>query len=194
MLFDLRMQTQLRSPNRVWWKQLLDVQRPYRRHIQGLELGFVLDIACGMGRNLFHLGGRGVGVDVDPSVVAICKAEGLIAYTPAEFQKSEYAVGKRFDTLLFSHVLEHMRYAEAEALVASYLPYLRDGGRVVFITPQEAGFKINDTHVELVDFSGLASITKSAGLKEVAHYSFPFPRIVGRWFPYNEFVAIAKKP
>ena len=188
------MEAASRAPHRIWWKQLLDVQRPYRRHIQRMQLGFVLDIACGMGRNLFHLGGRGVGIDIDPEVVEICKLEGLIAYTPEEFEASTYAKGTQFDALLFSHVLEHMHYAEAEALVAKYLPYLRPGGRVVFITPQEAGFKINDTHVEFVDFEGLASIAKSAQLEKLDSYSFPFPRIAGRWFPYNEFVTISRKP
>src|SRR3954467_13785687 len=28
----------------VWWKRLLDVQRPYRMHLQAMKLGFVLDI------------------------------------------------------------------------------------------------------------------------------------------------------
>ena len=44
----------------------------------------------------------------------------------------------------------------------------------------------------LVEVSG--ELGRAAGLKQVSAYSFPFPRPVGRWFKYNEFVSIARKP
>jgi SAM-dependent methyltransferase len=181
-------------PNRAWWKQLIDVQWPYRRHVRRLQLGFVLDVACGYGRNLFHLEGNGVGIDIDRDGLAFCKSQGLTVFTPDEFKQSSYATDAQFDSLLFSHVLEHMKHDEAVALVSEYLPRVKPGGKVVFITPQEAGFKINDTHVELVDFAGLTSVTKATGLTPVEQYSFPFPRVFGKVFRYNEFVAITKKP
>jgi DNA primase len=45
--FDPAAAKRLRAGDPVWWKQLLDVQRPYRWHIRRLELGFVLDVGCG---------------------------------------------------------------------------------------------------------------------------------------------------
>ena len=42
----------------VWWKELLDVQRPYRYNINKLDLGFTLDLGCGIGRNLLHIKGN----------------------------------------------------------------------------------------------------------------------------------------
>jgi len=184
----------LRTKESVWWKRLLDVQLPYRLHLRRLELGFVLDVGCGLGRSLTNLGGAGVGVDPNPDAIAICRSRGLTAFTPDEFAKSEYSASGRFDSLLISHVLEHLSDADALALITQYLPHIRAGGRAVFITPQEAGFRSDPTHVEFVDLPRLEGLSRAAGLHRTSGYSFPFPRPVGRWFKYNEFVLIARKP
>lgn len=184
----------LRTKESVWWKRLLDVQLPYRMHLRRLDLGFVLDVGCGIGRNLTNLGGAGVGVDPNPDAIAICRARGLTAFTPADLATSEYSAPARFDSLLISHVLEHLSDADALALIKQYLPCIRPGGRAVFITPQEAGFKSDPTHLVFVDLPRLESLSRAAGLTRQSGYSFPFPRPVGRWFKYNEFVLIARKP
>jgi SAM-dependent methyltransferase len=191
--FDPAAAKRLRTGDPVWWKQLLDVQRPYRWHIQRLELGFMLDVGCGFGRNLIHHGGNGIGIDINPARLARCREAGLTVFTPEEFASSPYGSGAQFDTLLFSHVLEHMREADARALVGKYVPRLKAGGRAVFITPQEAGFRSDDTHVEFVDIAKLRDFASSVGLAAEKDYSFPLPRAAGRWFRYNEFVVIARK-
>src|SRR5437868_14699975 len=84
----------------VWWKRMLDVQRPYRAHLRRLKLGLVLDVGCGIGRNLGHLAGQGIGVDPNVDAIATCKARGLTAFTPEELASSEYAQPGRFDSLL----------------------------------------------------------------------------------------------
>lgn len=184
----------LRTREAVWWKRMLDVQRPYRAHLRRLELGFVLDVGCGIGRNLVNLGGSGVGVDPNTDAISTCKERGLRAFTPDEFATSEYAKPGTFDTLLISHVLEHLHDDEALALIATNLPYIKSGGRAVFITPQEAGYRSDPTHVAFVDLPRLESLAERAGLQRVSGYSFPFPRPVGRVFKYNEFVLVARKP
>jgi SAM-dependent methyltransferase len=177
----------------AWWKRVLDVQRPYRRHLQSLSLGFVLDIGCGLGRNLGHLGGNGVGLDHNAASVAAARARGLQAFLPDEFRASPFAQPGRFDALLLSHVAEHMRFAEAQTLVAEHLGYLRCGGTVVLITPQEMGFRSDPTHVEFFNLDALARLAQALGLKVEKRYSFPFPRMAGRLFKYNEFVLLARK-
>jgi SAM-dependent methyltransferase len=186
----------LRTAESVWWKRMLDVQRPYRVHLRRLKLGLVLDVGCGLGRNLTNLGGAaaGVGVDPNPDAVATCRARGLVAFTPDDFAASEHAAPERFDSLLISHVLEHLAPTAAAALIASYVPHIKRGGRAVFITPQEAGFRSDPTHVELVDLLRLDELARGAGLVPTSSYSFPFPRPMGRWFKYNEFVLLARKP
>ncbi len=178
----------------IWWKRLLDVQRPYRRHLQSLKLGLVLDVGCGVGRNLKNLGGKAIGVDQNPNSVSVARERGFTAFVPDEFFKSEYASPEKFDALLFSHVIEHMRFDEARVLIEMYSPFLRAGGRVVCITPQEAGFRSEPTHVEPFDFAALSRLVRSVGLEVDKHYSFPFPRFVGTFFRYNEFVLLAHKP
>jgi 2-polyprenyl-3-methyl-5-hydroxy-6-metoxy-1,4-benzoquinol methylase len=190
---DANYAARLRRLEGAWWKRLLDVQRPYRAHLRRLDLGFMLDVGCGIGRNLVNAGGRGVGVDPNAEAIHACRERGLEALTTDEFAASTHARPERFDSLLFSHVLEHMPAAEALALVTTYLPYLRPGGRAVMITPQEAGYRSDPTHVEFVDLEKLDQLGARAGLSRVAAYSFPFPRLVGRWFKYNEFVYIARK-
>jgi len=183
----------LRRQESLWWKRLLDVQWPYRRHLRSLDLGFVLDVGCGLGRNLNNLAGKGVGVDHNPESVASVRTRGFTAFLPEEFLTSEYGHPGRFDALLLSHVAEHMHFDEARDLLARYLPFLRVDARVVLITPQEMGFRSDPTHVEIFNFEALRRLAVDLGLEVEKHYSFPFPRFVGHLFKYNEFVLLARK-
>ncbi len=182
-----------RRQESVWWKRLLDVQRPYRYHLRSLHLGFVLDVGCGLGRNLHNLAGKGVGVDHNPESVASVRARGYTAYLPDEFVASEHGQPDRFDSLLLSHVAEHMHFDEARALVATYLPFIRRDARVVLITPQRAGFRSDPTHVQFFDFEALERLALALELEVEKHYSFPFPQFAGRLFKHNEFVLLAPK-
>ena len=176
-----------------WWKRLLDVQRPYRWYLRRLNLGFVLDVGCGVGRTLINSGGHGVGVDVNARGVELTRQRGFQAFEPAAFVQSQYAKPATFDTLLLAHVVEHMSFAQAEALLKLYLPYLRPHGRVVLITPQQAGFASDPTHVEYFDFAALHALLHSVQVLPERQDSFPFPQAIGRWFVHNEFVVIGHK-
>lgn len=179
---------------RPGWKRWLDVQAPYRWNLRRLGLGFTLDLGCGTGRNLAHLEGRGVGIDPNEHAVAVARGRGLEAYTPAEFARTEHARPARFDALLVAHVLEHLDPAGASALLGTHLSYVRGGGRVVLITPQEAGFASDATHVAFVGFVELERLLAQHALVRERSYSFPFPRALGRIFRHNEFVVVARKP
>ncbi|HRE00132.1 MAG TPA: methyltransferase domain-containing protein, partial [Ilumatobacteraceae bacterium] len=155
--------------------------------------GRVLDIGCGIGRNLGHLDGNGVGVDHNPDCVAACRARGLIAFTPDEFATSAEARPAGFDSLLFAHVLEHLTETDAVALVRQYLPFLRDGGRVLVITPQPRGQASDATHVTMFDEPAVRRLAVMAALQVDSIRSFPFPRPVGRVFTHNETVSILSR-
>lgn len=174
------------------WKRRLDVQAPYRWNLRRLTPGRVLDVGCGLGRNLQHLGGHGVGVDHNATSVAAARLQGLVAMTPEEFHRSEHAVPGAFDCLLVAHVLEHLDAATADGLLSDYLPFVRPGGQVIVITPQERGFATDDTHVRWVDAAGTAAHLAKHGVAVERSFSFPFPRIVGKAFAYNEFVVTGR--
>jgi SAM-dependent methyltransferase len=174
------------------WRQLLNVQAPYRWNIHRLRLGRTLDVGCGLGRNLAYLDRESVGVDHNPDSVAIARAKGLNAFTSDEFSSDAVAAPGQFDSMLLAHVVEHMTADEAAGLISNYLPSLRAGGRVCFITPQERGFATDATHVQFTDFAALRALADRVGLALEREFSFPFPRSAGRLFTYNEFVVTAR--
>jgi 2-polyprenyl-3-methyl-5-hydroxy-6-metoxy-1,4-benzoquinol methylase len=184
----------LRRLEQAGWKRLLDVQAPYRWNIRRLKLGRTLDVGCGLGRNLAHLGGNGVGVDHNPTSVATCRARGLEAYTSEEFFAGGHAKPGSFDSMLAAHLLEHMPADQARSVVEQYLPCVRPAGTVVFITPQERGYASDETHVRWVGFEEARELCEQLGLSVLRQYSFPFPRLAGKVFTYNEFVTVARVP
>jgi 2-polyprenyl-3-methyl-5-hydroxy-6-metoxy-1,4-benzoquinol methylase len=177
-----------------WIRRVFDVQAPYRWNLRRLELGFVLDVGCGLGRNLGHVDGHGVGVDHNAHSVEVVRSRGMTAFTPEEFLASEYAVPGRFDSLLSAHVLEHLEWDDAVQLVQTYLPYVRAGGKVVMICPQRAGFRSDATHVTELDGPALERLAGTCGVSVRSTRSFPFPRVVGNVFTYNETVVVGEKP
>jgi 2-polyprenyl-3-methyl-5-hydroxy-6-metoxy-1,4-benzoquinol methylase len=176
--------TRLKAVQTPLWKRVLDVQAPYRWNLRRLEPGRTLDVGCGIGRNLAHLAGAGVGVDPNRACVAEAIAAGFEAYTPEDLPPGQ------FDSLLFAHVLEHVD--DAQALLRTYLPRLRKGGQAILITPQELGYRSDKTHLQFLDLKVLAKIAEACGLSVERAYSFPFPRLAGRIFKYNEFVLTAR--
>ena len=170
------------------WKRLLDVQAPYRWNLRRLRPGRTLDIGCGIGRNLANLRDA-VGVDPNAACGAVARARGYEAYAADSFETAAAS----FDSLLIAHVLEHLTADQADDLLKSYLPYLKPGGRVIFITPQERTFAMDTTHIRFVDFRVLAELGARWGLAPERAYSFPFPRWAGAILPHNEFVVTARK-
>jgi len=175
------------------WKRLLHVQAPYAWNLRRIQPGLVLEIGCGIGRNLLNLHGNAVGLDHNPFVVQYARSRGLIAFTPDEFERTEYNVPGKFDSLLLSHVAEHMRFDELVALLRTYRPLLRSGGMLIVTCPQERGFASDATHVEFMDFEKLRRAASEAGFEVEREYSFPFPRFMGRLFIYNEFVSLSTR-
>lgn len=177
------------------WKRLLDVQAPYRWNVRRLFGDReVLDVGCGIGRNLAHLAPRAVGVDHNPHSVRVCRDRGLTAFTTDEFPDSDYARPGRFTGLLAAHLIEHMPRAEAVRVLSGYLPSLAPGGLAVFICPQERGYASDPTHVEFTNLTGLSEVASQLGLEVQRRLSFPLPRFAGKFFLYNEFVLTATKP
>jgi SAM-dependent methyltransferase len=174
------------------WKRY--APNPYRWFVRSRRLGFTLDVGCGIGRGLGYLSGNGVGVDHNPDSVRICRERGFVAFGPDDFLASAYARPGRFDALMSAHVIEHLTPDEATEMMTTYLPFVRSGGQVVLITPQERGFATMPTHITFTDAETLAALCTDAGLLVRHQRSFPLPRLAGRWFTYNEFIVEATVP
>lgn len=171
------------------WKRL--IPNPYRWHIRRRCFGRVLDVGCGIGRCLAYLDGRGVGVDPNAAAVSVANDRGLIAFAPDELTElTERSDLSGFDTLLCSHVLEHLRRDEAVELLRSWLPRVRPGGRVVLICPQQRGHASDPTHIRMMDPQALTDVCQAAGINVERTCSFPLPASFGRWWVHNETVLI----
>jgi SAM-dependent methyltransferase len=174
-----------------WWRRVLPVQLPYQLDLRRRRLGRTLDLGCGSGRNLGSLGPGSVGVDHNPDLVAMARAAGHHAFTVEEFAGLD---SPRFDSMLLSHVLEHMDRATGVRLVRDHLPYVEPGGRVLFICPQERGYASDPTHVWFLDGPDLVDVAREAGLLPGEWRSFPLPRRAGTWFTYNELHLLSRRP
>lgn len=177
-----------------WWKRLLPVQAPYRWNLRRYHLGRTLDVGCGVGRNLATLDRGSVGVDHNATSVRVACERGHTALTVEEFEASDLARPGGFDALLLAHVIEHLSPVAGRELMTAYLPYLRPGGRVLLICPQERGYASDPTHETFTTGEDLVTLARDVGLVAERWRSFPLPRRAGTAFVYNEFNVLATKP
>jgi SAM-dependent methyltransferase len=176
------------------WKQLLDVQRPYRWNLRRLGLGRTLDVGCGLGRHLETHGPGSMGVDHKATSVQIARSRGLDAITTDEFDARHPMPPAEpiFDSLLLAHVLEHMSHDEGIRVLERYLPFVRR--TVAVICPQERGYRSDSTHVTFLDGHDIVQMLEHVGLRTRSVRSFPLPRFAGRSFTHNETVVLADRP
>ena len=174
------------------WKQVLDVQRPYRWNMRRLTLGRTLEVGCGIGRVLSFLD-DGVGVDHNTQSIAVAREHGYTAWTTDEWPSCPDAVLASFDSLVLAHVIEHVDESTGDAIITDYLPYLKPSARLVLICPQERGYASDATHVRFLDLADLDATARRAGFIPTRSSSFPFPRSAGRAFVYNESVMVAAR-
>jgi 2-polyprenyl-3-methyl-5-hydroxy-6-metoxy-1,4-benzoquinol methylase len=176
------------------WKRALKYLDPYRWHIRRLVGdSTVLDIGCGAGRNLRYLVGRKVvGIDHNEFVIEQCRHEGFVSYTTTEFSNSTELRGQKFSVLLMSHLLEHLTFDGAVALVRSYLSNLSSNGRVIIICPQPKGQRRDATHLTFFHKAELQRLCEETNLSPTLIRSFPLPSLAGRWLYFNETVVVAE--
>jgi SAM-dependent methyltransferase len=184
----------LRRKQTLWWKRLLHVQAPYHWNLRRQGLGRTLDVGCGIGRNLGVLAAGSVGVDHNSDAIALARSMGYDAYTVSEFMDGDLAVPGAFDGLLLAHVVEHLSREQALQLLGDYLPFVRPGGRVFLVCPQERGYASDPTHIWFARDSDLTGLVGALGLSLERSFSFPFPRKAGKLFIYNEFCVTARVP
>ena len=179
------------------WKRILRVHYPYMKSIQKLKLGKSLEIGCGIGRVLAWLPEGSVGIDHNETSINLCKTRGLTALTLQEFHEAvnriEIEYGS-FDSLVMTHLLEHLEIDQQISIFEEYLRFLRPGGKIFIVTPQEIGFASDPTHTTFTDFTTTKKLLEVFGIKIISQQSFPLPRFFGRFFKYNEFHTLGVGP
>ena len=112
-------------------EELIDlIDGPYKR---------VLDIGCGAGDNAAIISSRNPGCEVigitqsepEARLARIRMADCLIADIEKEIPDALY--DQPFDVLIFSHVLEHLRYPSE--VLARFAGLLRKGGQALIAVP-----------------------------------------------------------
>jgi SAM-dependent methyltransferase len=137
----------------------------------------VLDVGCGHGeflRLLRDAGHEVAGVDVDPAMVAACRAQ---SFDVAEGDAVDWLreSGRTFDAIFSSNMVEHMAVAQVTALVEAACAALRPGGLLLIATPNPASaivqgheFWRDPTHVRLYSRQLLEFMLHDAGFERVA--------------------------
>lgn len=155
--------------------------------------GATLDFGCGVGELLARLPAGSMGVEYNASSVAFCRTQGLdvMRYDgfADDWSLSTLPPGRRFTSLVISHVLEHL---EQPGYVLTRLLSAAAGvgvERVLVIVPGRAGYRIDTTHVTFVDLDMLRQqgVVADTGFKMASAGYFPFDwRRPGDWFPHHE--------
>jgi SAM-dependent methyltransferase len=186
---------ELQENTDVFWKKIVPIHLPYTINLKKQLKGKTLEVGCGLGRNLKHLQDGSVGVDHNKKSVMYCLSKGLPAMSTEDFHKTSLCEKSHFDNLLVSHVLEHIELDKQADLLREYIPYLKQESRIFIVTPQERGHELTDSHITWTDFDRIKDILiESAPDFEIrSSYSFPFPRMFGKWFNYNEFNVVAER-
>jgi SAM-dependent methyltransferase len=142
----------------------------------------VADLGCGHGEFLEMLRAEGhavAGVDVDPAMVAACRAQGFdVALGDAEaWLAARHAA---FDGVFSSNVVEHLPAETVARWVAAAHMALRPGGRIVLATPNPESLIVqfhefwrDPTHVRLYSRQLLEFMLADAGFVQVESHTNP---------------------
>jgi hypothetical protein len=175
-------------------------RRLYLRSAASLVSGPTLDFGCGIGELLERLPAGSMGLEYNQTTVEYCRRRGLDVHwydgTADGWGLSAVQRGRRFESLVVSHVLEH--FDDPVQLLAMLLPSAAALGitKALLIVPGQAGFRIDPTHRKFVDLNMLASVISSFPGQwriKVAKY-FPFDlRVIGEVFPHHELQVLCER-
>jgi SAM-dependent methyltransferase len=170
----------------------------YLRSAAGLLEGATIDFGCGIGELLVRLPDGSTGLEINQATVRYCRARGLdVLHYDGEDDgwslSPLVASGKRYESLVISHVLEHLH--DPMRKFNGLLRAARGLGvrRVLAIVPGKAGYASDDTHRTFVDAAMLASRepVEGTGFRlEDKHYYPGNTRAIGDVFLYHELRAL----
>ena len=110
----------------------------------------ILDVGCGVGRNLVLLNQLGyknlIGTDISEEMVALSKKLGFNVVKIDDLEK----INDKFDTILMSHVIEHVDENNLQSFFEKYLNLLNKDIKeeyVVFLTKSKFLFFFNGDNI-----------------------------------------------
>ena len=156
----------------------------YARHFDAAS--DVLDVGCGRGEFLDVLRGRGItatGVDINPEMVAQCRARGLEVVERDLLAHLASLPDASLGGLFSAQVVEHLEPAYLLRFIDTAFLKLRPGARIVLETINVASWiaffqsYIRDiTHVRPLHPETLAYLVTAGGFQKVeVVYRSPFP-------------------
>lgn len=188
-------------------RQLSRSRSPLRRLIKGFYLrdvlsdihGPTIDFGCGAGQLLNRLPAGSLGLEVNPSLVAQLKLQGLNVqrYDPGQdlLCFTELA-SDQYQTFVMSHVLEH--FDDAAGGLRKILSACRrlHITRVVIVVPGEKGYAFDDTHRSFVnrDYLKHHNLLNCEGYSVTKMRYFPINlKVIGKFFTFHELKLIYDK-
>lgn len=174
------------------------VRAAYLRRHRALVRGATLDYGCGVGELLRLLPPDSEGAEISAEAVSYCRSQGLTV-RQLELSEEELDISwipdGRFQTVLLSHVLEHLADPASGLREILRVGAAKGLSRVVVVVPGWAGYLTDPTHRTFVDEAYL----RRAGLLEclpdgwrlLTKRSFPVDWMrLGRRIPWIELQVV----
>ena len=134
--------------------------------------GYVLDIGCGPGVYLEYYTGPALGIDAHPNNIRICQEKGIQAI---EEDANQFVRKNTFDTVLMSHILEHLD--NPEGVMKNAYENSKPGGHIIIIVPCYEGFVsgLNEEvgHKKFIDENYVDEKMNALGCKKIHTSIFP---------------------
>jgi SAM-dependent methyltransferase len=172
------------------------IRKLYLNHTVSFSEGKTIDFGCGVGELLRILPKGSKGYDVNKDTVDHCLRQGLnvTIYNPETDDYSLYDCKPgNYDTLILSHVLEHMENP-VDMLRKLFKSCRRIGiGRVIIVVPCLKGYEFDKTHKIYIDLSYINenNLNEIEGYKLHLSKFFPFKfSWAVRHFVYNELLIV----
>jgi SAM-dependent methyltransferase len=186
-------------------EQLRRSRHPFRRFVKNFYLrnilrdvrGATIDFGCGAGQLLAQLPTGSVGLEVNPHLIKelilagfdVRQATGAMT----DFDLGQFEPG-RYETLVISHVLEHL--ADPIAAVTRLLAAAERlrVGRIIVIVPGAKGFASDRTHLTFINRDYLELHVSRGGIatyRQTRLSYFPGPwEWVGKYFVFHEMKVV----
>jgi hypothetical protein len=140
--------------DRSWLRKL--VRNAYLASARSQVHGPCLDFGCGVGELLARLPEGSKGVEYNRASVDFCRAKGLaVDWYDGEaddWQMTSLPPDWRFESLVVSHVLEHLEQPMSVLRRLLSAAERRGVRRALIVVPGRAGFRIDATHRTFVDW------------------------------------------